>query len=98
MNEAIFRAVNEQIESLNEVFAPLTQDVVVVCECGESSCIEQFRLTLDEYAAVRADPTLFAVVPGHETADVETVVLENERYAVVKKRPGEPADVARATE
>src|SRR5947199_141079 len=32
--EAFYRSVNENIESLNEDFAPILQTMIVICECG----------------------------------------------------------------
>ena len=43
---------------------------------------------------MRADPRQFAVALGHVTAEVERVVAETDRYAVVAKREGIPAAVA----
>ena len=47
-----------------------------------------------EYEALRADPRHFAVAHDHVLADLEQVVAETDRYAVVAKRPGIPAAVA----
>jgi hypothetical protein len=35
------------------------------------------------------------VFPGHFVGDIEWIVFENDRFAVVAKREGVPADVAR---
>ena len=40
------------------------------------------------------DPTRFAVVPGHESPEVEYVVARHHGYEVVEKKPGEPAKTA----
>jgi hypothetical protein len=45
-------------------------------------------------SSVRADPLQFAVTRDHVMADVERVVAETDRYAVVAKREGTPAAVA----
>jgi hypothetical protein len=71
MNEALFRAVNERIEDVNESFATLTDAFEVVCECGDAGCLRQIRMASDAYERVRAGATLFIVVPGHETAEIE---------------------------
>jgi hypothetical protein len=52
----------------------------------------------DEYRGVRADATLFFVKPGHDLPEAETVVEKTDRYWVVRKDPGGPADLARATD
>jgi hypothetical protein len=94
-NEAFFREVNERVLDVNETFGVPAESGDFVCECGDAACVERIRLTLDEYRDVRRDPTLFAIVPGHELPAVEDVVATNEHYAVVRKRPGEPAEIAR---
>ena len=48
-----------------------------------------------EYQDVRSDPRQFAIVPDHFIGDIERIVFENDRFAVVAKREGTPADVAR---
>jgi hypothetical protein len=95
-NEALFRVVNERIERLNEVFAAVADDVFeIVCECGDMTCVEQIQIRSAEYERVRADPTLFIIAPGHEDATVEAVVEEvRGAYVVVRKHPGDPANLA----
>jgi len=93
-NEALFRAVNENLEELNDALAPMTGTFEVVCECGDLDCAEQLRLTPDEYEGVRADPVLFLIRPGHSKPDVEDVVGATRDYEIVRKRDGVPARIA----
>jgi hypothetical protein len=51
-----------------------------------------------EYQEVRSDATQFAIVPEHFIGDIERIVSENDRFAVVAKRPGTPADVVTETD
>jgi hypothetical protein len=97
-NEAILRQVNEQVEGLNETFATLTDRMVIVCECGDESCMEQIEISRGEYESLRSDPILFAVRPGHELADVEDVVSRHEGYHIVAKRPGVATRIAKETD
>ena len=85
-NQSLFRDVNERIESLNEAFGRISPMGEWICECADSQCFAPISLTVDEYEAIRAHPARFPVLPGHEVADVETVVEVNERYLVVEKR------------
>ena len=94
-NEAFFREVNERVKEVNETFSTLTGTGDFVCECGEATCVERIRLPMDSYQAIRADPALFAIVPGHDKPDVEDVVEEHGEYAVVRKHEGGPAQLAR---
>jgi hypothetical protein len=93
-NEALFRAVNEQLEDLNEAFASFSDVVTIVCECGDGSCVDQINVSLDRYESVRADATLFFVRRGHDDDQVEDVVSEADAYFVVRKRAGEPQRIA----
>jgi len=96
-NEALFRTVNEQVRDLNQTFL-VEGTLRIVCECGEQSCIDQIELMPGEYEAVRTDSALFAVKPGHEVEDVETVVERKDGYWVVRKAPGAPQRIARETD
>lgn len=87
-NEAVFRMVNEKIEDVNVAFATISDSFTIVCECGDIGCDRQLDVRTRAYEDVRADPTLFLVVPGHEIADVEDVVAHYDGYDVVRKRSG----------
>jgi len=91
-NEAVFRELNAQLAGLREA-----SELSCVCECGELSCVESIVMTFDEYRQVRADDTTFAIHHGHAMDDVEDVIASNDRYQVVRKKPGLPAAVARAS-
>ena len=94
LNEAVFREVNDQLEELEETFRPGREDLDLVCECGDPGCGERLRLPRYDYRRLRSDSRLFAVVPGHEQADVEDVVERHDGYDVVRKHDGVPAQVA----
>lgn len=98
LNEAMFRTVNDEVHGLNERFAVIADPMSVVCECGSAVCTERFELRAAEYEQLRREPTHFAVKPGHEIPDVETVVERQAGYVVVQKLPGEPAEIARRTD
>ena len=97
MNEALFRAVNERIEDLNESFATVTETFAIVCECADSGCVMQISIARDAYERVRTEATLFLVAPGHERPDIEDVIEEHGNYRVVRKRRGLPQRVAEQT-
>ena len=94
-NEALYRSINEKIESLNETFGVVAETMAVICECGKQECSEQIELDIPTYERVRADPTHFVVLPGHELLDVETVIERHDGLNVVRKNPGGPAEIAR---
>ena len=97
-NEALFRAVNERIEAMNAAFASVVETFAVVCECGDTDCVEQLEVAVADYERVRADPALFIVVPGHEIPDVETVVERAGGYVVVEKDRGPGRKIAVASD
>jgi len=81
--EALFRDVNERIaESADRFDAERTE---FVCECSDPSCTHRVTASLAEYENVRAEPTKFLVVPGHEQEDIERVVSDRGRYRIVEK-------------
>lgn len=98
LNEAVFREVNERISDLNETFAASEQVLDLVCECSDRSCVERISMPVGDYERVRADSRQFAVVPGHQHAAVEDVMAHEPTYDLVRKRPGDAAEVAQLTD
>jgi hypothetical protein len=94
-NEALFREINERLQALQESFDVLAEKADFVCECGDIHCSEHISMPLKEYESLRADPTHFAIRPGHEIPDVEDVVARRSGYEVVRKHEGDPAELAR---
>jgi hypothetical protein len=93
MNEAAARDVNEEIEQAHQGGPPGLR-ITITCECALNSCDRKIEVTMAEYRRLRADPRRFAIVPEHFIGDIEAIVDENDRFAVVTKRMGAPADVA----
>jgi hypothetical protein len=96
-NEAISREINEGIE---EAMSSLSPDgyARMVCECGLSDCERLIAISVSEYEDARRDALRFVVAKDHVIPDVERVVAETERYTLVEKREGTPAEVAEATD
>jgi hypothetical protein len=96
-NEALIREVNERIERLDRAAeaADLGDESVrfeFLCECGvgdadDVGCQERIEMTLAEYEEIRAQDDRFALFPGHETEELETVLRRTERYVIVDKKP-----------
>ena len=98
LNEAVFRAVNERIEGLAETFDLKTQPLDLICECGDAACVERISMTPAEYEEVRSEAHQFAVHPGHEYPDVESVVAKLKGYDIVRKNKGVPMKIAEQTD
>jgi hypothetical protein len=90
-NEAIFREVNERVADVMDSETRMTN---FLCECGNPDCVEEIPLTDAEYDEVRSQDDRFAVVPGHETATLESVVSRTERFVIVDKKPAAEPFVA----
>jgi hypothetical protein len=98
-NEAVFREVNERMESLQHAFATVEhQPLRIVCECDRIDCAERISLDPNIYEQTRSDSGLFFVRPGHEDDSVEDVVDTGGDYLIVRKRPGEPQQIAEQTD
>jgi len=88
-NESLLRTVNEQIAALGEGagWADPAHQFSFTCECGMlEGCGGRVLMTLAEYEFVHSERDRFAVLPGHQTDDIECVVKQHERYVVVDKR------------
>lgn len=96
-NEAIAREINEGIEEALASRSPQGH-VRMVCECGMADCELLIAITVSEYEDARRDARRFVLVKDHVIADVELVVSETDRYAVVEKREGTPAEIAEGSD
>ena len=98
-NEAVFREVNERIESLQGRFAVSAHEpLYLVCECDRLDCTEAVKVRVEEYERIRSDSAQFFVLPGHEDPTVEDIVDTGYGYLIVRKHPGEAREVARETD
>jgi hypothetical protein len=91
-NEAVFREVNEMVRPVEPTW------MRILCECGDRACRDHVVVAQDEYSRVREDARLFLIRPGHESVETESVISKNLEYWIVRKLPGLPAEIARATD
>jgi hypothetical protein len=98
LNEAVFREVNERIESLADKFELSQDSLDLVCECGDATCDRRISMTRAEYERVRSESRQFAVHPGHEIPDVESVVAKCSGYIIVRKDEGAAEQIAKQTD
>jgi hypothetical protein len=87
-NEALIRDVNQQQAVLDAQTAWAASEHLFdfICECGDTRCDSRIEMTLDEYERVRQQDDRFAVTPGHENEEIETVVERHPRFLIVDKR------------
>lgn len=92
LNEAAARDINERLEEAHPTEPG--KFIRMVCECGREVCDRVIAITPAEYEEIRSDAVQFVVVRDHVIGDIERVILETDRFAVVAKREGIPAEVA----
>ena len=92
----LFRALNERVREVAERTNVLeAEGAAFVCECALTGCEARLQLTAEEYEEARSDPRVFIVVPGHELAELESVVADRGAYVLVRKA-GEAGELAEA--
>lgn len=107
-NEAIFRRLNEQVntgfletnrlaqeDNQPEFIVSLKSDDVPLqfyCECADENCAHRIPMTLAEYRAIHKNRSRFVIAPGHEVTSVEEIIKEAPGYMVVEKRQTPPED------
>lgn len=96
-NQALFREVNERIEQLPEGLGADEHDRLI-CECGNTDCTKPIELTRAEYERVRGYASRFIIALNHENPETESVVEQNERFAVVQTYAGASSRIARETD
>lgn len=96
-NQALCREVNERIEQIAEDFGAGGQDRLI-CECGNPECTKQIELAAAEYEHVRAHASRFVVALNHENPETESIVEQNDRFAVVESFAGEASRIAHETD
>ena len=86
-NNRTFREANERIRQRAEEYRAPLERIPFLCECPQANCVQIVRLTMSEYAAVRANPRHFFTAPGHEAAEggVAKVVNHEVAFTIVEK-------------
>jgi hypothetical protein len=98
-NQTIFREMNEWTRDDEGARGDASRGRdIYLCECGDGTCTAPILLTPTEYEAVRSEPTRFAIAPNHENPEIDSVLIEYERYTVVDKSFGQASEIARASD
>ena len=77
--EQLYRQLKEKIATLLDGGAPM-----FLCECGNPLCNEPIELDGDDLQVLHSKDGFFAIMPGHQIPDLETVIRETPRYALVR--------------
>lgn len=98
-NETTSREMNEWAEeSIDSRPHALGLLETYLCECSDPACTEPIQLLRQEYEDVRAVPVRFAIALNHENPEIDVLVSEHDRFAVVDKFHGLGRKIARATD
>jgi hypothetical protein len=97
-NQGRSRETNEWIEGATNSFGSDEPFTAYKCECGDPACAECISVTRAEYEAVRVHGARFAIALDHENPEVDRVVFDSERYAVIEKLPGAGSAYAHGTD
>jgi hypothetical protein len=87
-NQSRFRRSNERLQRAAYSHGFKADDrVPFLCECADPGCFEAVWLSTNEYEQVRAYPSRFVLVAGHEEEDTahERIVEAESGYAIVEK-------------
>jgi hypothetical protein len=85
-NETLFRELNNAVERYFKDNGRMHGEFV--CECSEVTCVEPMTLSPELYADIRAHPTRFFLVPGHEVEGLERTVEELPGVTIVETPHG----------
>jgi hypothetical protein len=97
-NEAMYRAVNREIEQATaEAGRGQNDQLEVLCECGEDGCSATLAMTIAEYDEAHVQRDRFIVASGHENPEIEVIVARRDDYLIVDKF-GEAEKIAEADE
>jgi hypothetical protein len=98
MNELDARRRNEWIVGANDSFGANEARDDYVCECSDSACATLVNLSRDEYESVRRFGTHFVIAINHENPEIDQVIGENGRFAIVEKWYGPQRRLADETD
>jgi hypothetical protein len=93
-HRTLVRDANERISADSETVSQPDATGSFYCECDDPTCHEMVSLTGREYGSVRASPTRFVITTNHEDPEVEHLLSENARFAIVETLPGTSSRIA----
>ena len=82
-NEVLFREANEKLGDKRQELE-IAGQTPFLCECGDPSCTELIRLSLEEYEHVRSHANWFLAAGGHDAREAR-VEEDHDGYVIVAK-------------
>lgn len=102
-NEMIFRRANEVVgDNLDEIDANhieddnphlIRNDDILLrfrCECSDEKCDSRIPIQLSVYQKIHENRDTFIIKPNHQVEEIETVILTEDIYSVVRKNKSTP--------
>jgi hypothetical protein len=99
----IFRRINEKVgDDLDAIDAMHVEDgnlhlirdedflLRFKCECSDENCEVRIPLRLSRYQEIHVDRDTFIVKTDHQVDPIETVILREDDFSVVKKNNSTP--------
>ncbi len=77
----LFRDLNHRVR---ELVGEDYEEGFFFCECADEGCAAALRMSGAEYDALCRDPGCYAVIPGHESPEIDTVVGRSGGYVLVR--------------
>jgi hypothetical protein len=96
LNETLFRTANERMADWEERRRGEATELYY-CECADRECRMKVRIRASDYERIRKNSAHFFVLPGHEAAEIETVIESHDDWVVVEKEP-HIREIAEATD
>lgn len=59
--------------------------ICVVCECVDCDCEERIQMTVEQYQQIRKEGSVFLVVVGHQSPNVERIVGGEGKWLAIQK-------------
>jgi hypothetical protein len=78
--EELYKRLNLAIAGLLDGGSP-----TFLCECGNPICNEPIEVSAEDLKMLHSKPGFYAITPGHEIPEIESVVLRNHSYVIVRK-------------
>jgi hypothetical protein len=97
-NETRARDINEMEDGILRHLGTTGTNNRYICECSDASCMATVNLTRDEYEQIRGNGVHFVIALDHESPELDLLISEHDGFAVVRKLPGFPARLARASD
>lgn len=93
-NKMVARETNEWIRATIQSFGLSEGPAIYLCECSAPHCRSTVTVPRAAYELARADGRQFVIRTNHENPELDCVIWQGSRFAVVQTLPGPPSRAA----